>query len=492
MFRISFIILTLLLLAGCAQGPDGENLKKEIQTKLDQRFVSGLLKITELSRMGSYPFSDKQDSRERLLVYYKANATFQKDYNWSEWNKLNLASLASVFGATPLGVKGINQDGNKKGDVIKVYGTSTYIKDNNKWVASQRIFTQPKQTKQKKPLLDEKSYSEKSLTALSKKITALKKKGKSKILSAIDREMHTAMTNINLKIDRYENRISFLSGISSGEYYAFGNGLQKAFDSLKSPFRSYRTAGSRNNCKLVNSHSADFGIAQNDIAYMAVNGHKYFEDMPKLQNLRAVCSLFPEAIQILVLRSSNIKSIDDLKGKKLSIGRKGSGVFINALQILKGHGIEEGNFSKINHKSIPEALDALKSETIDAFFTTMAMPVPFIEEIASTTKIRLLPISETKRQSLIKEFPFFVPITIPKNTYIGQDGDVSTLGVTAMIITHKNTKGEKVQRLLENLFKQKKLIGQESTQANIVSKKQAKSGISITPHKAALEFLGKE
>ena len=109
-----------------------------MQQKLDNNFQNGLFKIKSFSRRGSYPY--EADGNSQLLLYYKAEIEFLKDYKLSDWNNLNVTSLISVLGATPIGVTGVKQQGNKKGDVLLVYGTNNYIFQDSKWTEhKQRI-----------------------------------------------------------------------------------------------------------------------------------------------------------------------------------------------------------------------------------------------------------------------------------------------------------------------------------------------------------------
>lgn len=488
--RIAAVCLLLasfscLFLTGCRKGPDHGDLSSEIQSKLDSRFQPGLFKITYMTRNGSYPFSD-EDGSSRLLVYFKARVEFLQDYSLSEWDKLNASTLATVLGASRHGITGIDPKGNKKGDLLRIYGTSTYQDKAGKWVPSNRIA--PKMVKQEeKPFFDQKTELDETMAELSGRVTELKKDNKPVHLSTLESELTRALKKINLKLDRLDKRISLTTGFPSGEYFAIGKGLEKMFKQNNRPFRSYPSSGSIENCRLVQHQEANFGISQNDVAWMALNGEgqDLFEEPYPMKSLRAVCALYPEAIQIITLKSSSLRTIQDLKGKRVNISVKGSGTRVNALQILGAYGFSTDDFAELTELNTTQAIAALKSGKIDALFLTWALPDRSIERLASEQPLHFIPIELGMQKQLSERMPYLFEFVIPRNTYLGLDQDVPTMGMTAMLITHGDTPDEQVKIVLDTLFENLEGISEESIQANSISRKTATQGISIPLHKRA-------
>ncbi|MCK5684178.1 TAXI family TRAP transporter solute-binding subunit [bacterium] len=486
--KIIIILLTIcIFITGCQSGPSNAPLTKEIQAKLDNKFQQGLFKVVKLSRNGSYPFT-QNDETPRLLVYYKTRIEFLKDYNLSEWNKINLSTLSSILGAKQLGISGVKHEGNKKGDILKVWGTSTYVRKNDQWISSNIIETKTLK-KSHHELSRKKSRLEKNIDDINLKITEFKKKNEKKQLGIISYEIKKAYKNIHLKLNKINNIISFTSGVKSGGYNSIGQGMEKIFSKNYKKFKSYPSSGSIENCQIVGSGLADFGLSQTDIAYMAQKGDFLFDNSIPLENLRAVCSLYPEAIQIVTLKSAGFKKLDDLRGKKINVGPIGSGTRTNALQILKADGLDKDEFSYLGNAYIFKAVEQLKNGEIDAFFSTWACPSRLIENLASSHPIFCLPVDHEISKNIRAELPYLLPVIIPKNTYNGQDRDINTLGVTAMVITHKDTKPEKVKNFLELMFGNLKILLRESPQANYISKKTAILGIPIDMHPGAKEFF---
>jgi TRAP transporter TAXI family solute receptor len=487
--RILFILITAFLLLGCQHGPATDALKKEIQTKLDSRFQNGLFVVKDIYRSGSYPYTEKDSSVPHLLVYFRARIEFASNYSMADWNKLNLASLSSLLGSAPMGIKGIEKSGNKKGDILEVYGTSSYRQEDGKWVPTSRALNQEGAQKAA-PVLDDQTDSDKQIEYLKKQITALKKKHKEKHLEVLDEELNQASMRVHLRLNSLDNITTLISGLPSGEYAAIGKGAVKSAEKQGFNLSTYETKGSIENCQLIEQGLADFAISQNDISLLAFKGVRPFHKSKPMQNLRAVCSLYPEAVQIIVKQSSSIHSFSDLKGKTINIGQEGSGSRINAQQLLEHFNIKTGDYKQqsLNPK---ESVSALQSDKVDAIFLTMAWPIPFINDDRADS-FRLLPISSKEIVELQKKYPFFVPVKIPANTYSWLNQTLETAGVTATLITHKDTPDNEVTSMMKTLFSGFEFLSEESNQASYISSDTAKMGISIPIHPAASRFLSGE
>ena len=260
----------------------------------------------------------------------------------------------------------------------------------------------------------------------------------------------------------------------------------------KKPAHVFTSSGSTENTELVESKQVMFAFCQNDIAFMAHNGMGMFQNKKASRNLRALCSLYPESVQIIVKKGGKIQSIQDLRGKKINIGLPGSGVRINALQILQAVGLNiKKDFANVKELPLPIAVEEFKEGKLDVIFVTSAYPAKAVQKLASQTPVKLISLEEKTVNKIVRKYPFFIPIHISQKAYKGVKGNVRSVGVTAMIITHKDTPDEKVKTFLEHLFKSIPVLSKESLQANYISKEQAQTGMSIPMHKAAKKFFGK-
>jgi TRAP transporter TAXI family solute receptor len=485
----SALLACLPFVGGCQKGPEGDLLQTQVQQKLDQAFQEGLFKVTYLARNGSYSFN-AEDGSPRLLLYYKARIEFQADYDFAAWGQLNLAALASVLGATPEGVTGVVHEGNKQGDVLGVFGTITYAQDGDQWVVS----TGPSpegEAADRAAGMDQASAFEETLDGLGERFRDLENKRHTAHVAALEEEVELAVRAIGLRLDMLDGRPTLVTGAESGEYYAVGRGLAAVAAETDVELGHYASSGSVENCRLVGAGKADFALVQNDIAHMAHTGQGLFAGQP-LTNLRAVCSLYPELVQVVTLASSGITRIDGLAGKRVNLGPQGSGSRLNAVHVLAAHGLPVDALASADDLDLPDAVRALKAGEIDALFVTSAAPVRPLEELAGAVDVVFLGLGKEALAKLRADQPFLTPIAIPRNTYRGVSQPVPTLGVTAMLVTRSDASAEHVGRLFELLFEQPTLLVKASPRAALINRGTARVGLSIPLHPAAASQLPEE
>lgn len=483
--RILLIALSLLI-SGCKPGPGSDGLKEEIQAKLDTRFGEGLFFIQELSRKGSYPFQELGDPTERLLLYYDANILFMKDYSLSEWDQLDKSALASVLGAGPLGVKGVRKEGNSKGDHLMIHGTSTYEKKGSDWISSMHIAPQANVAADAPRSFDEDGEIDTTLPTsrlLNEIETRLRtlRRSKGTELSEIEGDLESSLLSVELRLDALEGRESLLAGRQSGEYFRLSEAMQELYGKRGEELRAYATSGSDQNLSLLNQGLGTFAISQNDVA------HRYYREGH--QELRAVASLYPELMHIVVSRQSKISQLSELKGRKISIGQKGSGTLENARLILSSSGLKDEDFTEVRTLESRQALDLLVSGELDAVFLTMAVPSRMLEEASSKARLALIPVPEKARDAALKSEPWLVKVNIARNSYSGVEADVPTLGVTAMALTRKDTPARRVEDFLSRLFDANSDFGSQFGMAHYITTRTATVGIGMPLHDSARQFF---
>lgn len=481
------------LLIGCHVGPDGEGLQSDLQSRLDGHFGKGVLKVNDVARRGSYPYAEEGDDRERLLIYYNATLAFQKAHKLSNWDQANVSSLISVLGATPLGVEGVNPSGNASGDELHIHGAAAYAKKGNDWEPAIHVAGAQKQPDQP-PASEESPPYRKRMEAIATIGKQLQLRNRQRELRSLEEDLDQVLFAAERRLARSRGWITVATGTSPGEYFTLGRGLEKLLSgkrlgSLQVKARSVSTGGSEENCRLVEAREVEFAFSQNDIAHMAHTGTGLFERDVPLKNLRALSSLYPEAVQIVTLKKSGIRALGDLRGKRINIGVKGSGMRINALQVLEAAGLGLAEFAEVRGSGREEAVQQLREGQIDALFLTGAYPANDVLQLASSHSVKLIPLEEEVTDALKQRYPFFIPVHIPRNTYPDMEQEGLTVAVTAMLIAHRDTKNERVEFLLETIFSDVPALSQGSLSAYFISKGKASVGISIPLHPAAKRFL---
>lgn len=245
------------------------------------------------------------------------------------------------------------------------------------------------------------------------------------------------------------------TGGVGGTYYAFGNALSQQLSEETEPlsFSVKTTAGSAANLRLLREGFLQLAIVQSDTLSEAVEGTGLFSEAGPYEGCAAVAGLYTEACQIVVPIASEIQSVQDLTGKRVSVGEEESGVRKNAEEILLSHGLSL-QMIEPQYLSFADSAAALEKGEIDAFFCTAGAPTNAITDLAGRMDLRLLSITAQARGNLMSRYSGYTTCTVPANTYPGQTEEVSTVGVKAVLVADSKVSKESVraitQYLLEN------------------------------------------
>jgi len=283
--------------------------------------------------------------------------------------------------------------------------------------------------------------------------------------------------------------VTIASGWVTGVYYPLAGAISRiAHEKLKDVKITVESSGaSVANAKLVASGDADMAILQNDIAYYALKGTKPMFDKP-LENLRGVCSLYPEHVQIQARRDANIKSVSDLKGKRVAIGPLGSGTEQNAIQILEAYGLKLEDLGKVERLTASESSDYLKDGRIDAAFYTVGVGASAIVDTAISVDTVIVPIEAEKAKVLAQKYPFYSEATVPGGVYKGTDQPVPTVAVLAILVARAEMDADLVYRITKAMFENLKTIETAHAKGKEVKLETALKGMPIPLHPGAEKF----
>ncbi len=246
--------------------------------------------------------------------------------------------------------------------------------------------------------------------------------------------------------------------------------------------------GSVDNIDGIKSSLFHSGFSQSDVAYWAYTGTGKFEGQSPANELRAIAALYLEHIQLVVRKGANIKSVADLKGKRVSLDERGSGSYVNALQILNAYGMGEKDIEAQFLKSAP-ASDAIISNNLDAFFVTAGYPTNAVIELASRADITLVPIDGPNAQKIVDSYGFYSIDEIPALAY-KNIGPINTLAVGAQWITSAKVDEQLVYDITKALWnkKSRRLLDVGHSKGTEVTLSSALSGIAIPFHPGAKRF----
>ena len=280
------------------------------------------------------------------------------------------------------------------------------------------------------------------------------------------------------------------TGGTAGTYYPVGGMIANA---VSQPGKIIVTAqasnGSVANVNAIAGGALESGFSQADVATWAQKGTGMYEGKPNVPGLRLIANLYPESVHIVARKGSGIKTVADLKGKRVALDEPGSGTLVNARAILAAYGIKEADI-KPEYIKPNQAGDKLKDGALDAFFFTGGAPAGAIAELASSgTGIELVPIDGAPAEALRKASPFFAPDTIPADTYKGVAA-VNTLAVGAQWVTSDKADANTVYEITKALYGEaaQKQLAAGHAKGKLITKENAVKGAGIPFHPGAERF----
>lgn len=481
-----FLVL-LVLLSACSRGPDNDSLRTEIQQRLDQQFSENLFQIRNLIRKGSAPRLDGVDG---IYVYYNLELEFLRDYHLTTWRNLNVGTLAVVLGASTTSIEGFNSEGNNKGDRLLVRGRLGYQQTDDSWVVNPFTPLQFEETTTVAETLDTPSPK-----AIISNIRELLNSNTDANRSEHDqitlRELRRSLSRIDLghaDLDQYH---TFGTGWPGGTYYKFGEAF--AAYANKHHFRvfNYASEGSLENGIRLNTGRIDFALLQSDVAEVLYNGWVEQGQLPS-PDLRAIASLWPEAIHVVTLEKSGLRTFADIEDKRIAIGSPMSGTRFTAARIWLAAGFKRmnsNNFELLDHGN---SIKALENGEVDVIIIAGAVPDPALQDLAQRRDdIRFIPLGQSTISKLVEQNSSYYALPVPAKTYPGQTESIVTLGMPALLATNINTSNEAVEQFMKLIRDGTAEISRTFYRAGFISDKTSMLGISMPLHPGAENFYAR-
>ncbi len=281
------------------------------------------------------------------------------------------------------------------------------------------------------------------------------------------------------------------TGGTGGNYYAFGNVLcQYIKNYAGADAVAVSTDGSKANIQGIDVGDYQLGTVQSDVMAYAWNGTNTFAEEGKIDSFRVIGGLYAECVQIITMDPA-IKSVSDLKGKSVSIGAPGSGVYFNAIDVLGAAGLTENDI-KAQYQSFNDSTEALKDGKIDAAFIVAGAPTPAITELVTTSDAYLVPIDGKIAEDVMANCPYYTVYTIPAGTYNGQEADVKTVAVKATLIVSAETDENTVYEITKAIFDNVEAISAENAKGSELSIQNATDGMTAPFHAGAAKYYAEK
>jgi len=284
------------------------------------------------------------------------------------------------------------------------------------------------------------------------------------------------------------------TGGTSGTYYPIGGLIANAISATGENgvaglvATAVSSNGSVANINAIQSGASESGFTQSDVAFWAHSGTGLYDGKGKVEDLRLIATLYPETLHIVARADAGIKSVADLKGKRVSIDEPGSGTIVDARLVLAAYGISEKDISPEYLKPGPSG-EKMRDGSLDAFFFVGGFPAGGITELAASTKITLVPVSGPEAEKLIADNQFFAVNTVPAETYTGV-GEMQTISVAAQWVTSAKQGDDLVYNITKSLWSDgtRKALDAGHAKGKLITLENATSSAGIPFHPGAEKF----
>ncbi|MCO5100049.1 MAG: TAXI family TRAP transporter solute-binding subunit [Burkholderiaceae bacterium] len=282
--------------------------------------------------------------------------------------------------------------------------------------------------------------------------------------------------------------INVLTGGTSGIYYPLGVSLTqiygKAIPTAKATVQS--TKASAENLNLLQAGRGEIALTLGDALSLAWKGDADAGFKTPLNKLRGVSATYSNYIQIVASADSGIKTMADLKGKRISVGAPKSGTELNARSILKAAGLTYGDFAKVEYLPFGESVELIKNRQLDVTLQSAGLGVASIRDLATSVNIVVVPIPADVVAKVGDAA--YQSAMIPANTYQGQAADVPTAAIANFLVTHEGVSEELGYKMTKALFENLDQMVSAHAAAKQISLQNATKGMPVPLHPGAEKY----
>lgn len=283
--------------------------------------------------------------------------------------------------------------------------------------------------------------------------------------------------------------LSFGTGGDQGTYYGFGSVLaQRISSETDTKVTAVVSNGSQDNIEMMDMGYYQLGFVQSDVMSYAYDGTNLFEGNP-IADFSTIGALYMEQVQIVTL-NPNIKTVADLKGKTVSIGSSGSGVYYNAIDVLGAYGLTEDDITP-TYQSFGDSVDALQDGKIDAAFVVAGAPTVAVSTLASSRDVHLVSIDDEHIDTLIASSPYYSAYTIDSSVY-GTDEDCQTVAIAAVVIARDDVSDDAAYDVISTIFNDREAIAASHNKGNELDLAFASSITNVPYHPGAAAYYAEQ
>ncbi|WP_186418586.1 TAXI family TRAP transporter solute-binding subunit [Bosea sp. CS1GBMeth4] len=287
---------------------------------------------------------------------------------------------------------------------------------------------------------------------------------------------------------RAQDFVNVLTGGTSGVYYPLGVALSKIYGEKIQNVRPtvQATKASVENLQLLQQGKGEIAFTLGDSLDAAWKGDEEAGFKSPLKKLRGITAIYPNYVQIVASKDSGIKTLADLKGKRLSVGAPKSGTELNARAILAAAGLSYKDLGKVEYLPFAESVELMKNRQLDATLQSAGLGVASLRDLATSVEITVV---EVPAAVVDKAGAPFVKATIPANTYTGQSAAVPAAAVVNYLVTHEGVKEETVYQMTKAIFENLPDLAAAHAAARAIKLESALEGMPVPLHPGAARYF---
>ena len=300
----------------------------------------------------------------------------------------------------------------------------------------------------------------------------------------------TAASTPAVEANKVQTRfVTIATGGASGPYNIIATTLGEIYNKTYGVNSKTQTTGaSVENINLMNQNKVEMAFVMSDVLSDALAGTNSFKN--KIENVQQMAALYPNYVQVVTSKRSGIKTLEDLRGKRVAVGAQNSGVEVNARNILNGHGITYKDI-KVDYLGYAEAADALKGGKLDAAFLTSGLPNASLMELEQGFDLQLVSILPENIAEIAKDQSYFIALEIPVNTY-GNTEAIPTAAIMNALIIRSDLSEDDGYKLTKTFFENLDNLRNSHQAMKDVSLEQAQNGLVAPLHPGAQKYYAEQ
>ena len=290
--------------------------------------------------------------------------------------------------------------------------------------------------------------------------------------------------------DAKKETLTFTTGGEAGTYYAFGSVLAQ-YVSSNSDLNVVAVTGNGSQANIEDMDAGDvqLGFCQSDVMSYAYSGTNLFAESGAVDSFSVAAALYMEQVQIVTM-NPDIKSVSDLKGKTVSVGALGSGVYFNAQDVFAAYDMTLDDISPV-YQSFGDSAESLKDKKIDAAFIVAGAPTTAITDLSTSGQVYLVAIDDEHVDKLIAASPYYSAYTVTADTY-GMPEDVQTVAVAAVVLVRDDVSDDAVYTFVSTIFNNIDAIAEQHGKGAELNVEFAANMTSVPYHPGAAKYFAEQ